>query len=227
VAICFGRYGSKNFIIGGGATMKRQLKISYVLLLTFLFSVKCGLFSDQPAEETRNIYKEIIEDPNNHYVLTDSTVNFLDTLPIVSLNVGDKQYVYQYFSSWVGGLEADYSGYYSTYIIKSIDDSMKTINDWYAYDRYTYPIQMDDGSFTFRGEDTAQYSAYSYATIIINTRYGSLKSYSIETASSGMNGHSADIVYLSINDTSIPTGKLLNEFYAKEKLLKPEEKWIN
>jgi hypothetical protein len=190
-----------------------------ITLLTFL---ACEFpFNDQEDPVVRDLYKEIINNPENKYIVKDSNVITSDQIHYYYNKIGDKQYYYQHTSDWVGGLEPIYSGQYITNEIKTKEDSIQIGNMYYSFDRYSRPIMMDNGSYTYEGEDTAG----NYSRIIINDRFGILFKQKTENIST-MSGHSEYSVYLSLNDTSIPTAKMINEFNDKKKLLKSDSIWI-
>lgn len=85
--------------------------------------------------------------------------------------------------------------------------------------KYSKMIKMDDGTYSFSVEiDTITYE-YISDQKIINSKYGVLYE-KWNTSTGPWDGHGGYLALLKKNDVDVPLGKKLNEFYAKDSVLK-------
>ena len=196
----------------------------FITILPLILCFNCFNwdFSEQ-ADEVKDVYSDIVNDVDNKYYLTDSNITVFDTIPKVVVRVGYYQQFYSYSSSWTGGLQSTYNGRYIIDTVNNIEDSIKIVKRWYSRDRYSKPILMDDSSQTFRCEDilSAMIDGKERYNIILNSKYGLLFQ-SMSKSGSTMDGQYYKNIYLELNGQDIPVGKLLNEFYLKEDIIKPK-----
>lgn len=193
-----------------------------ILPLVLLFNCFNWGISEQ-SDDLKDVYSDVVNNIDNVYYSTDSNVTIFDTIPSVVVRIGYYQQFYSYSSSWCGGLQSTYNGRYIVSTVNNIEDSTNIVKRWYSRDRYSKPILMDDSSQTFRCEDilSAMIDGKEKFNIILNSQYGLLFQ-SMSKSESTMDGQYYKNIYLKLNGQDIPVGKLLNEFYFKEDIIKPK-----
>ena len=227
-------------------SMNKPLRILAVIPFLF-FSCNFKVFDNNTQGD--NFIQNVLNDPNAQYVLK-GVVDTLGSIPPITLNNNDRWIFHHNSDPYNQLLDGDESNSTAllpdTLTVSNLSDSTITFNSTVNYNinkmhqqinnvtflnnlygeplppngyHYSKVIKMDDSSFTYSvGIDTNTYKCISDQKII-NSKYGVLYEQWDISSEVGV-GTKEYLALLNKNGVNVPLGKTLNEFYAKDSVLK-------
>ena len=167
-----------------------------------------------------DLYKEMINDPENKYVKTITEIELVDSFYQCTGAPGETFYYYILSKSSAGCIPIENGSYLTTTINDSVVTKSKLIYSCSVADSSTgadcaiIPIRNDDNSITYSTHFNPCPNANSGSlNVIMNSKLGVL--FSSKNCYSGMDGNSSNTVLLKHNGKDINVGLLLNEYYSK------------